>query len=140
MRFLIDTNVVSELVRPRPDAAVLTWFAERSALDVGLSVLSLGEIAKGIAVLSQGTRWRQLETWLQREIPTRFQGRVIEVDSDVAIEWARLAVAARQDGRPLGVIDGLLLATASVHDLTFVTRNIRECEGRGVPVLNPWEP
>ena len=140
MRYLLDTNVLSEAARPEPAAAVVTWLSEQSPLELAISVLTLGEIGKGVALLNAGARRNRLEDWLRAELPRQFTGRVLAVDEAVALAWGRLSADARAEGRPLPVIDGLLLATADVHRLTLVTRNVRDCAGRGVPVHDPWDP
>jgi len=137
-RFLLDTNVLSELVKPRPDRHVLRWINATSPLELCISVLTLGEVEQGISRMAQGARRAQLSRWARVELPTQFVGRVLAVDGDVAVAWGTLSGTAKRDGRPLSVIDGLLLATARVHDLTFATRNVHECRGRGVPVFDPW--
>jgi predicted nucleic acid-binding protein len=85
-----------------------------------------------------GPRKDALRIWLARDLPLRFRGRTLPVDGEVAHRWGELAADGRRIGRPLPVVDGLLLATASTHNLTFVTRNLRDCGDRGVPVLDPW--
>lgn len=139
MRFLLDTNVLSEPARKEPDPGVLEWFGKLAPLDACISVLTLGEIGKGIGLMAPGGRKEALRAWLAQDLPLRFMGRTIPVDARVALRWADLEAEARRLGRPLPVIDGLLLATALEHDLTFVTRNIRDCGDRGVPVLDPWQ-
>jgi hypothetical protein len=116
----------------------VTWLREQSALDLAISVLTLGEIRKGVALLPQGARRTALERWLSTDLPRQFLGRVLPIDEPVAEAWGRLAAAGRQQGRELPVIDGLLLATAAVHGLTLATRDEADCADRGVPVLNPW--
>lgn len=138
MRFLIDTNVLSEAAKPRPEPRVLEWIKAQSPLDLAVSVLTLGEIEKGVSLLPLGIRREALEDWLATELPRQFLGRLLTIDADVARIWGRLTAEGRRPGRELPVIDGLLLATAVVHDLTLVTRNERDCRDRGVPVLNPW--
>jgi hypothetical protein len=138
VRFLLDTNVLSEAARPAPNAGVVTWLAAQSPLDLALSALSIGEIEKGISLLAPGKRRSQLEAWLAVELPRRFSGRVLPIDDGVARKWGRLSGEAQRQGRPLPVVDGLLLATASVQQLTLVTRNVEDCQDRGVPVLSPW--
>lgn len=138
MRFLIDTNVLSEGTRPVPDERVATWLRTQSPLDLAISVLTLGEVEKGIDLLPTGRRRAALESWLSKDLPVQFQGRVLLIDEAVAREWGRLSVRSRNSGRHLPMVDGLLLATASVHGLTLVTRNESDCAARGVPVLNPW--
>lgn len=139
MRFLLDTNVLAEPARPDPDPGVLAWLRDQSSLDLAISVLTLGEIEKGIALLPEGRRRHRLEEWLASDLPRQFIGRVLPVDADVARSWGRLSAEARRGGRELPVIDGLLLATAAAMGLTLVTRNVGDCADRGVPVLNPWE-
>lgn len=138
MRYLLDTNVLSEAARPQPNGGVVEWLERRASLDLALSVLTLGEIRKGVALLAAGKRKRRLEDWLAVDLVRQFSGRVLSVDEAVALAWGGLAAEGRASGRELPVIDGLLLATAAVHGLTLVTRNERDCAGRGVPVLNPW--
>lgn len=138
MRFLLDKNVLSEPARPRPDEGVVGWMAAQSPLDFAISVLTLGEIGKGVALLDPGARRTALAEWLAAELPRQFAGRVLAVDADVAVAWGRFAAEGRRAGRELPVMDGLLLATAFVRGLTLVTRNERDCSDRGVPILNPW--
>ena len=139
MRYLLDTNVLSEPARPRPDARVLEWMRAQPPRELAISVLTLGEIRKGVALLSSGERREALDAWLSSDLPRQFAGRVLPVDAAVALGWGELSAAARRAGRPLPVIDGLLLATAAAHGLTLVTRNVADCRDRGVPVLDPWD-
>jgi predicted nucleic acid-binding protein len=138
VRFLIDTNVLSEGTRPFPDQRVAAWLQAQPPLDLAISVLTLGEVERGIDLLPVGRRRASLESWISKDLPIQFQGRVLVVDEAVAREWGRLTVRTRRSGRQLHVVDGLLLATAAVHGLTLVTRNESDCAARGVPVLNPW--
>ena len=138
MRYLLDTNVLSELVKRRPDARVRRWIDAQSPLDLALSVLSLGEIERGIARLAAGRRRTTLSRWARVELPSQFTGRLLGIDAAVAVAWGALSARAAQDGRSLPVIDGLLLATAQARDLTLVTRNASDCAGHGVPVYDPW--
>lgn len=138
MRHLLDTNVISELVRPAPAAAVVDWVRAQSALDLALSVLTLGELERGIRTLAAGSRRERLTRWANTELLAQFMGRVVAVDAQVAVMWGTLTADAQASGRPLPVVDGLLLATAGTHDLTLVTRNVSDCAGRGVPVFDPW--
>jgi len=137
--FLLDTNCVSELVRAKPEPRVMEWF---DAADEGLlylSVLTLGEIRKGLASLPQGKRRTHLETWLDVELRARFAGRLLPIDEEVANRWGLLAAQAKRKGKPLAIIDGLLAATALHYNLTLVTRNIGDFAEAQVPVMNPWE-
>jgi predicted nucleic acid-binding protein len=138
MSYLVDTNVLSELRRKHPDPRVVAWFAARSAQSLFLSVLTLGEIRKGIAAMADvdATRRQALGDWLEVALPTFFLGRVLSIDSVVADRWGQLQAQA---GRPLPAIDSLLAATALQHNLTLVTRTVRDFAGLGVSLVNPWE-
>ena len=137
--FLLDTNCISELVRSQPEPRVLDWLDAADESLLYLSVLTLGEIRKGVAGLPQGKRRTQLESWLELELQARFSGRVLSIDKAVADRWGLLAAGAKRSGRPLSAIDGLLAATALHHGLTIVSRNISDFASTQVPVLNPWQ-
>lgn len=137
--FLLDTNVISELVQKKPDERVMAWSDAAGEELLHLSVLTLGEIRQGIAMLPQSRRRISLETWLDVELRDRFAGRILSVDSAVADRWGKLTARANLAGRPLPIIDSLLAATALLHGLTIVTRNIRDFERMDVDVVNPWE-
>lgn len=136
MSYLIDTHVISELRRKQPDANVVAWFERCAAQSLFLSVLTLGEIRKGIERLEDAKRRQILLEWLHVELPTFFLGRILSVDAPVADRWGRLQSDA---GRPLPAIDGLLAATALQHDMTLVTRNVKDFNGLGLNLVNPWE-
>ena len=136
--FLLDTNVVSELVKPKPDDRVRRWIEETNESILFLSVLTLGEIRNGVQRLRSGLRRGRLESWLQVDLPSRFQDRILPIDSAIADRWGRVSAIAAAKGKPVPVIDGLLAATAIHHNLTLVTRNSSDVSGTGVPTLNPW--
>jgi predicted nucleic acid-binding protein len=136
--FLLDTNVLSELIKPRPHGNVVRWVESTDESFLFLSVLTFGEIGRGIAKLRPGARRAALESWLTVELRSRFQGRILPVDDAVAIRWGTVAAVAAAAGGPVPVIDGLLAATALHHDLTLVTRNGSDVAGTGVRVLDPW--
>jgi predicted nucleic acid-binding protein len=138
MRYLLDTNVISEATKPRPDPAVARWLEVTPLVDLAISVLTLGEIRAGLELMAEGTRREVLVRWLEEDVPRQFVHRVLSIDAETSTEWGRLSAEGRRAGRELPVIDGLLLSTAAVHGLTFVTQNERDCAGRGVPILNPW--
>ena len=121
--FLLDTNCVSELVRIQPDPRVMEWMEATDEGMLYLSVLTLGEIRKGLAGLAQGRRRTHLETWLEVELQARFSGRILPIDAPAADRWGQLAAHAKSRGTPLPIIDGLLAATALHYNLTVVTRN-----------------
>jgi len=139
MRFLIDTMVLSEARKHRAHPAVVAWLDATPEDDLAISVLTLGEIERGVARLGDGPVRRQLQSWLEGELRPRFAGRLLGVDADVATLWGRTAGEAARHGRTVPTIDGLLVATARRHGLTLVTRNVTDVEGLGVPIRNPWE-
>lgn len=133
--WLVDTNVISELRRRDPDANVRAWFAQRPATELYLSVLTLGEIRKGVEALADSGRRTELRQWLERELSVFFAERVLSIDAGVAHQWGQLLAEA---GRSLPAIDSLLAATALHHNLVLVTRNLKDVAGLPVKVLNPW--
>jgi len=135
-RYLITTNVISELRRRQPEPQVVQWFAQRPAQQLFLSVLTLGEIRRGVVRLPVGSRRDTLLLWLQDELPAFFAGRVLGIDAAVAHRWGCLLAEA---GRPLPAIDTLLVAQALEHDLMLVTRNLKDVADLPVGVVNPWQ-
>ena len=136
MSYLVDTNVISELRRKQPDANVVAWLERCAPQSLYLSVLTLGEIRKGIERLDDLKRPQILVDWLHVELPTFFLGRLISIDASVADRWGRLQSDA---SRSLPAIDGLLAATALQYDLTMVTRNLKGFQGLGLKIINPWD-
>jgi predicted nucleic acid-binding protein len=137
--FLLDTNIISELIKPKPEPRLVTWLSGTDESLLYLSVLTLGEIRKGIEALKQPARRVQLETWLDSELRLRFSGRILTVDDDVADRWGVIVGRAAARKIALPVIDGLLAATALHYNLTLVTRNSKDVVGTEVSVFNPWE-
>jgi predicted nucleic acid-binding protein len=138
--FLLDTNCISEIVRIRPEPRVMIWIDEADENLLYLSVLTLGEIRKGVAALPQGKRRSGLEAWLEVELQARFSGRILPINEPVADRWGLLAANAKANGTALSVVDGLLAATAIHHNLTIVSRNVTDFAPTEVPVVNPWQP
>lgn len=138
MNFLLDTSVISELVRPVPDAHVLDWLAGLQEATLYLSVLTIGEIEKGIARLPATARRKKLETWVRHDLADRFRGRLLAIDGIVAATWGKLAGESEKRGVPLPVIDGLIAATSLVHGLTVATRNSGDFERCAARCFNPW--
>ena len=137
--FLLETNFISELVRPKPEARVVDWMESTDEAMLYLSVLTLGEIRKGVAGLLQGRRRTHLETWLEVELQGRFAGRILPIDAAIADRWGLIAGEAKRKRKALSVIDGLLAATALHHNLTVVSRNVNDFTNTQVPVVNPWD-
>ena len=139
MSYLLDTCVLSELVRPRPAKAVVGWLGETAEIDLHLSVLTLGELHKGIAKLpATSAQRRRLAAWVDEELVIRFEDRILPISSAVARRWGQLAGAAERRGGGLPVIDALLAGTALEASLAVVTRNAEHFERAGVRVVNPW--
>ena len=139
MSSLLDTCVISEVARKRPSRRVVDWLSEQSDLSIYLSVVTIGELYKGIANIAEGRRKRTLLQWVEEDLLTRFSGRILDVDLPVAERWGTLTGEASRRGQPIPVIDALLAATASVHALTLVTRNADHFNSTGVSLLDPWQ-
>ncbi len=138
MSFLLDTSVVSELVKKNPHDRVLDWIGGQDEALLFLSVLTLGELEKGIAKLPASARKTRLLSWVRRDLAERFGNRLLPIDMHVAARWGQLAGESERRGRPLPVIDSLLAATALVHGLQMVTRNIEDFQRCGVAYVDPW--
>lgn len=137
--YLLDTNVLSEPTRKAPEPQILRWLNSVHPRALYVSVLSLGEIQKGIS-LEPGRRKRAThEKWLADILANTEDGNLLPIDTAVARKWGEMTAAARLQGRTLAIVDALLAATALVHDLTVVTRNARDFAGTGVRVFNPWK-
>lgn len=138
MSWLLDTCALSEYIRKSPNQQVIDWLDEQDETSLFISVISLGEIEKGILKLRtrDARRAQKLTAWLGK-VEQRFSGRILALDAAALSAWARLAASAEQSGRPLPVMDGLLMATAQCHGLTVVTRNTHDFETYP-QVLNPW--
>jgi predicted nucleic acid-binding protein len=137
--FLLDTNIPSEMTRPRPQPSVSAWLDDADDDQLYFSVVSLGEILKGVTLLSESKRRRLLQKWLDETLRPWFEGRILPVNQPIAERWGVLAGKCQMKGRPLKVVDGLIAATALEHDLTVVTRNVKDFAGLGVTVFNPWD-
>ena len=140
MKYLLDTCLISETVKPVPSPSVLGWLAGQEEARLYLSVLSVGELSRGISRLEDGARKGRLQAWLDASLTRRFAGRVLPVDLETAQTWGRLAARCERLGHRLPVLDGLLAASAMQHGLAIVTRNVADFEPTGVAVVNPWQP
>ena len=138
MKYLLDTCLISELVKKEPNPAVVSWLDEQDEQKLFLSVLNLGELQKGISKLPDGTKKNELQAWVALDLVERFTGRILEIDLETALCWGRLQGEAEQAGEKLPVMDSLIAATATAHGLVVVTRNVRDIERCGVRVFNPW--
>ncbi len=138
MSYLLDTNVVSEWTRPRPEPRVVAWLGDVDEDRVFLSVVTLAELHRGIELLPTGKKRELLAAWLTTDLLDRFATRVLDVTPAVAREWGAIGANAQRSGAPVGVMDAFVAATARVHDLTVVTRNEADFKSTGVTLLNPW--
>ena len=138
MSYLLDTNVVSELVRPGANSQVLKWIDSVPEEQAFISVITVAEIRKGVASLPSGRRRDVLDEWLSFDLVERFQGRIMDVTIEIADVWGRLAGQAKAGGFAFAVMDGLIAATAVAHSMVVATRNTRNFAGHGVSLVDPW--
>ena len=138
MSYLIDTCCISELVKKKPNPNVVKWFSDRDELSMYLSVITFGELRKGIQKLSDSKKKKELNRWVKEDLNRRFKNRVLSINMEEVNKWGEILATAEKAGRPLPAIDSLIAATALVHDLSVVTRNTQDMEGSGVEVINPW--
>ncbi len=137
--FLLDTNVISEATRQRPDANVMAWLAATDEDRLYLSVATLAEISRGIEAAAVGKKQRRLGAWLTDELMPRFDGRILPVDSATGLLWGGVTARANKAGHDIEAIDALLAATAERHNLTLATRNVTDFTVLKLPLLNPWD-
>jgi predicted nucleic acid-binding protein len=138
MSYLLDTNVVSEWVKPHPDPGVAAWLATTDEDRIFVSVITLAELRHGIERMPVGARRDRLNLWLKDDLRLRFESRILPVDSDVADTWGMAMARGQAAGRPVGAMDAFLAATAEVHGLTLVTRNVPDFSALGLTLINPW--
>ena len=139
MRFLLDTNVSSEMIQPVPNPAVRRWLNAQTESSLAMSVISVGEIRKGFHLLAPGRRRVALEEWLELYLLPTFTGRILPVTQPVAERWGEITARRQKMGAPLAIADGLIAATALEHNVTLVTRNTRDFTGLALSILNPWD-
>ncbi len=138
MSYLLDTCVLSECVKKKPNARVLEWLAKQDESSLYISVIVLGEIVKGAAKLKDSSKKRRIQAWLYTDLVNRFRGRVLPVDEPIALEWGRVAGKASASGEKIAMADGLIGATALVHGLSVATRNVTDIIPTGAVVFDPW--
>lgn len=139
MNVLLDTNVVSELMRPVCSPAVLSWLSKQTAAHLYTSSVTVAEILYGIEVLPHGQRRRELLEGAERMLTKVFAGRILVFDEPAARSFSQLAAGRRRQGRPISEMDAQIAAIARVHNATLATRNTADFEGCGVRLVNPWE-
>lgn len=138
MSWLLDTCAISEYAKKTPSADVIAWLDEQDETSLFISVITLGELEKGILKLRtrEPQRSQKLTAWLAK-VEQRFAGRILSLDASVLHAWAQLSAQAELTGQPLPIMDGLIMATAQCHGLTVVTRNLQDF-ARYPAVFNPW--
>jgi len=138
MNYLLDTCVVSELIKDEPDVKVVNWISEIPETSLFLSVLTLAELHKGIEKLPESKRKDKLHKWVNSDLRERFKNRILDFDLKSATKWGEIQGQAEIVGRPMPLIDGLIAATAISNDLIVVTRNVKDMEQSGVTLFDPW--
>jgi toxin FitB len=139
LNYLLDTCVISELINARPTESVIKWVASTDEKSMFLSVLTIGEIYKGIAKLLESKKKKMLQEWVSKELRQRFANRIIPVSLEIAQIWGEIQGNAERKGKRMPVMDSLIAATAIAHDLTVVTRNVGDMENSEVRIHNPWD-
>jgi toxin FitB len=138
MSFLLDTCVISELIAKRPNPHVVQWVEEQEPRSLYLSVITIGEIAKGICKLPDSRRKENLTTWLDQDLPNRFANRILSVDIDTMKQWGEVIANLEKQAKTLPVMDSLIAAVALRHSLGLVTRNEKDFVGTQITLINPW--
>ncbi|MDZ4834932.1 MAG: type II toxin-antitoxin system VapC family toxin [Candidatus Melainabacteria bacterium] len=139
MNYLLDTNVISEWVKPQPSIDVVRWLVETDEDRLFLSVISIAEIRKGIELMSRGERQNRLSDWLTNDLSLRFAGRILDVNERVANHWSVTMAKSQKLGITMNSMDALLAATAFVNTMTLVTRNADDFLHLQSALINPWQ-
>ncbi|MBV5323228.1 type II toxin-antitoxin system VapC family toxin [bacterium] len=138
MKYLLDTCLISELVKKEPNPAVVAWLDKQEEQTLFLSVLNLGELQKGISKLPDGAKKEELQAWVSHDLVERFSGRILLVDQETTLCWGRLQGDAERKGEKLPIMDSLIAASAAMHGMSVVTRNAKDLERCGAQICNPW--
>jgi len=139
LNYLLDTCVISELIRPRPSSKVLQWLRSCQDGNLFLSSITIGEIQKGISKLPNSQKRNKLQEWMDTELIRRFDKRILGIDYKVAQKWGEIQASAEVAGKKMPVIDSLIASIAISYDMTVVTRDISGMKNSGVKLFNPWE-
>ena len=138
MNYLLDTCLISELAKSKPNQKVVDWILSENETNFYISVLTFGELHKGIEKLPKSKKKEDLRAWVENDLRNRFANHIVEIDMQVSIVWGKIVGLAEKMGSPMPAIDSLIAATGIAHDLTVVTRNISDMEQSGVKLINPW--
>jgi predicted nucleic acid-binding protein len=139
MKYLLDTCVISEIIKPRPSPNVMAWMQEGNENEFYISVLSFGELKKGIEKVVDVEKKRKLQLWVVHDLKQRFNNRIISINLEISVCWGAIQGNAEKKGKSMPVIDGLIAATGLVSHCIVVTRNITDMEASGAELLNPWD-
>ena len=139
MKYLLDTCVISELIKPEKDTNVVEWMQNKEENSLFISVLTIGEIHKGIAKLPDSPKKQSIQEWVNDDLKKRFAGRIIGITEKIATSWGKIQGKAEKEGKKMPVVDSLIAAAAIKNNLTVVTRNIKDIENSGCQSINPWE-
>ena len=139
MAFLLDTNVISETVRPRPDQTVLDWIESQIPSDLFLAAQTMGELVRGARKVREQARREQFERWIEQDLARQFDGRILPFDVSTAALWGRLMGDGDRAGRRPSAADAQIAAAAIQHDLTLVTRNVKDFQNFDIRLLDPWQ-
>ena len=138
MRYLLDTCVLSELVKSAPDLHVIQWFEARKAHELCISAMTWGELQRGVTRLPESKRRSELTQWLQ-QLEIGFENRILAFDQNISKVWAHMTVQAETQGKSVAAFDSIIAATARAHECKLVTRNVRDFANTGIDVFNPWQ-
>lgn len=139
MKYLLDTCVISEVVKPKPNGKVVAWLEKQDEEHLYLSVLTFGELEKGIEKSVDGRKKNKLRLWVEEELKQRFEGRILPIDMPVASKWGEIQGKSETAGKPLPSIDGLIAVTGLVNNCIVVTRNVSDMQQSSVELYNPWD-
>ena len=139
MKYLLDTCVISELTKTKPDKKVISWITNNDEANYYLCSLTFGELYKGVSKLPDSKKRKKLFLWIEHDLKERFAGKILDIDLMVARTWGEIQGASEAVGNPMPAIDSLIAATGLTHDLTVVTRNITDMQQSGVSLFNPWK-
>ena len=139
MAFLLDTNIVSETVRPKPERRVLAWIEERSPAELLLASMTIGELMRGARRIKDEPRRTTYERWIENDLSEQFEGRILPFDDKAARTWGRLMGDGDRKGLTPAAADAQIAAIAINHGLILVTRNVRDFQNFDLEIINPWD-
>jgi toxin FitB len=139
MKYVLDTNVISEAINKQPNPQVMNWLRGMDAQELYLSVVTIGEIKKGVEKLPESHRKETIKDWFEHELLLKFDGQILGLDLPVILVWGELVGSLEQKGRKLPALDSLIAATVKYYGYTLVTRNEKDFEGIDITILNPFK-